>query len=415
MKKLRILLIAWSVPYPTNVGGRQRTNLLYRALSELGDVDLISLNDPSRYSEEQLAVMRNEFGLIAMEPITLAGKQGFWRYFYRLSPKWVNRIAHNWNPARTFYQVDHELIGKLKKQLHYDQYDLIIGRYARSLAKLGLPEDGLPPVILDIDDLDTDAYVSRSIQEGQSSWARFVLRRHVKKIEIAERELLQKLQHLWVANPDNLNHEVLKEAKLLPNVPFVRDEDPVNDDVVLECNHTVMTIGSYGHAPNVRGVDWFLDEVWPLVLRKMPAARFEIYGSQMSNELKSRWGQLPGVEAIGFVEHVADAYRNCSLAVCPVLSGAGTNIKVIEAGMHRRQCVLTEAASRGFSCDPNLSSLLQVGASAPEMATLILELLNDSTENQSGADRFRDVVQEHYSYTHFAKVVKDTVTGVFSL
>lgn len=62
--KLQILFIAWSVPYPTNVGGRQRTNLLYRALSELGELDSVSLHNPECDSADEVAIMRQEYGLI---------------------------------------------------------------------------------------------------------------------------------------------------------------------------------------------------------------------------------------------------------------------------------------------------------------------------------------------------------------
>ena len=405
MKKLRILLIAWSVPYPTNVGGRQRTNLLHRALSELGDVDLISLNDPSRYSEEQLGVMRKEFGLIAMEPITLAGKQGFWRHFYRLSPKWVNRIAHNWNGSKSLYQRDHGLLQRLGDKLDLDQYDLVVGRYAKSLAKLGLP-DGETPTLLDVDDLDSDAYQSRIDQPGQSFLVRMLLRRHLLNIRGAQFSFLKRVKHLWVANPENLEHAELKDSELLQNIPFVATDEPINEAPVGDESFSAMTIASYNHRPNVEGVDWFLQKVWPVVLQQQPKAVFNIYGSQMSDGLRARWASHPGVNAIGFVEYVADAYRESALAVCPVLSGAGTNIKVLEAGMHNRMCVVTRVASRGFAA---LGEYLSVCDDAHGMAEAIVSLLSDRERNRAQAEGFSEAVKQSYSYKHFSNVVKDSV------
>lgn len=405
---MRILYIAWSVPYPTNVGGRQRTNLLFRALSELGDVELISLNDPSRYSEEQLEVMRKEFGLIAMEPITLAGKQGYWRYFYRLSPKWVNRIAHNWNGSKALYQTDHGLLQRLGAKLDLDQYDLVVGRYAKSLAKLGLP-DGKTPTLLDVDDLDSDAYQSRIDQPGQPCLARMLLRRHLQNIRESQFSFLKRVKHLWVANPENLEHAELKHSELLQNIPFVATDEPINETPVENESFSVMTIASYNHRPNVEGVDWFLRRVWPIVLQQQPKAVFNIYGSQMSDGLRARWAAHPGVNAIGFVEFVADAYRECALAVCPVLSGAGTNIKVLEAGMHNRMCVVTRVASRGFA---SLGEYLSVCDDAHGMAEAIVNLLSDRECNRAQAEGFSEVVKQSYSYGHFSMVVKHSVEAV---
>jgi glycosyltransferase involved in cell wall biosynthesis len=405
---MKILYIAWSVPYPTNVGGRQRTNLLHRALSEIGDVDLIALNDPSRYTEEQLTIMRDEFGLIAMEPITLAGKQGFWRYFYRLSPRWVNRIAHNWNGSKSLYQTDHSLLLRLGDKLNLDQYDLVVGRYAKSLAKLGLP-DGETPTLLDVDDLDSDAYQSRIDQLGQSFLARLQLRRHLRNIREAQFSFLKRVKHLWVANPENLEHAELKHSELLQNIPFVATGEPINQTPVGDESLSAMTIASYNHRPNVEGVDWFLQKVWPVVLQKQPKAVFNIYGSQMSDELRARWAAHPGVNAIGFVEYVADAYRECALAVCPVLSGAGTNIKVLEAGMHNRMCVVTRVASRGFAA---LGEYLSVCDDAHGMAEAIVNLLSDRESNRAQAEEFAEAVKQRYSYEHFSKVVKHSVEAV---
>jgi hypothetical protein len=411
---MRILYIAWSVPYPTNVGGRQRTNLLYRALSELGEVDMISLNDPSRYSEYELKVMRQEYRLIGIEPITLAGKQGVWGYFYDLSPKWVNRFAHNLNPERSFYARDDQLISRLGDALDYDKYDLIVGRYARSLAKLGLPREGMPPVILDVDDLDTDAYESRLKQDGQGFLKRMFLKMHVGKIQKAQRDFLSQLKYLWVANPDNLKHPDCSLATVLPNIPFTEGRSDRNQEPVMRDCNIVMTIASYQHQPNVDGVEFFLNRVWPLVLEQNSKAIFKIYGSNLSDSLRQRWGVQRGVEVIGFVEHVFDAYRDCALAVCPVQSGAGTNIKVVEAGFQGRLCIVTEAASRGFSSNPALVDCLPVGRSPKVLAKLIVDYLQDWDANCTVTAQFQSAIESNYSYEGFSALVQEKVEHVLN-
>lgn len=409
MKDLRILYLTWHPPHPTDVGARQRSNLLYRGLSELGEVDLVVLNAPDLFSADELDVMRREYGLIGMAAMTRPSDFGFWRWLKPLAPRLVHQVAHNLNPARSFFAKDQRLISKLGDALEYGEYDVIVGRYARSLAKLGLPQLGLPPVVLDIDDLDTDVYESRLRQEGQGRFAKLILSMHLYRIRKAENKLLSQIKYLWVANPDNLKNPTLQGARMLSNIPFVCGDDPINREAIAPGNKTIMTIASYGHTPNVVGVDWFLNKVWPLVIQAVPDANFSIYGSQMSEALKVRWAMFPNVQAIGFVEKVADAYRNCSLAVCTVLSGAGTNIKVIEAGMHRRQCVLTDSASRGFSSDSKLNGILKVGKSAEQVATHITEILNTPTKNQEDADQFCQIIQQNYSYEHFSSVVRQTV------
>jgi hypothetical protein len=410
--KLRILFIAWSGPYPTNVGGRQRTNLLYRALSELGEVDFVSLHNPERYSADEVTIMRQEYGLIGMAPLTMPADFGFWRRLKPLAPRWVNRIAHNLNPARSFYARDERLIAKLGDALDYGKYDLIVGRYARSLAKVGLPKDGVPPIVLDVDDLDTDAYESRLKQEGQGFWCRMLLKRHVSKIQKAQRDLLSQLKHLWVANPDNLKHPDCSLATVLPNIPFTGSRSDRNQEPVAKDCNVVMTIASYQHQPNVEGVEQFLTGVWPRVLEQHPKAVFRIYGSNLSDELRDRWSRHGGVEVVGFVENVSDAYRECALAVCPVQSGAGTNIKVVEAGFQSRLCVVTESASRGFASDPALANCLPVGRSAYEFAELIVRYLVDRDANRAMTAQFGAAIELNYSYEGFSSLVREKVEQI---
>ncbi len=274
MKKLRILLIAWSVPYPTTVGGRQRTNLLHQALSELGEVDLVALHDPKRYREEDISVMRKDYGLVGMAPFTMPADFGFWRWLKPLAPRWMNRIAHNLNPARSFYAKDERLIATLGDALDYGKYDLIVGRYARSLAKLGLPRKGLPPVVLDIDDLDSDAYESRLNQAGQGLFTKILLARHVKKLRKAQHQLFSQLDYLWVANSENLADTDLRSARVLPNIAFCAKGTPINEQPPQVDCLNVMTLASFGYEPNVEAVDWFLNSVWGAVRKAVPKARF---------------------------------------------------------------------------------------------------------------------------------------------
>ncbi len=135
----------------------------------------------------------------------------------------------------------------------------------------------------------------------------------------------------------------------------------------------------------------------------------------MSVENKARWSQIDGVDALGFVEYVADAYRDCAFSVCPVLRGAGTNIKVIEAGMHHRACVVTEASARGFSCHPDIRPVLPIAKDAKELTAHVLELLQDHSKNCSFAKKFAEVVHRDFSYEGVREVVKDTVRAALSV
>lgn len=401
---MRILLCTWTLPYPTDIGGRQRTNLLYNALAELGDVDCLVLDGLNGLGCSDLSILRERYNVIANAPMTHASGRGLWQCLPVRKGAFFNRLAHNIDASRSLYSADARLLQELEGKVCFDDYDVIVGRYAKSLSKLGLP-NGRVPVLLDIDDLDSDVYASRLNEPGKGVFERFILKQHLRNIQKRLPKLLKRIDHCMVANVNNLDGEGVGSVSVLPNIPFNLPKMPEPMLIASEYARTMMVIGSYNHPPNRQGVQWFLDHVWPKVLRSVPDAKFRIYGSAMTDDLKANWGARHGVEAIGFVESVEAAYRDCALTVCPVNYGAGTNIKVLESFAYGRQCVLTRAAARGFETEPCFEGLLAIADASEAMASQIVTVLNNPDRTLEVAGRLQRVVEKYYSRSSFNEAV----------
>lgn len=94
---------------------------------------------------------------------------------------------------------------------------------------------------------------------------------------------------------------------------------------------------------NRDAVKWFLAEVWPEVLRRVPGARLKVFGG-----VAKGLNPAPGVDLIGRVPMVADAYRHCALMVNPMRSGTGLQTKTIESLMHGSAVAGTSVALSGM-------------------------------------------------------------------
>jgi len=106
-------------------------------------------------------------------------------------------------------------------------------------------------------------------------------------------------------------------------------------------------LGNFEHAPNLEGVVWFISQVWPSLLVKLPGVEFVIYGSN-AHLLPSDIYQVEGVEVFGWVEDVDDAYNSSRIFIAPLLSGAGVKGKVVGALAHGVPCILSEIAAEGI-------------------------------------------------------------------
>lgn len=141
----------------------------------------------------------------------------------------------------------------------------------------------------------------------------------------------------------------------------------------------LLFIGSFAHLPNLLALQYFLDEVWPLlgpgfVLHVIAGARPE-YFLDFHRQRVSIDVSRPGIELEGFVSDVRSAYERAEIVVAPLTASAGTNIKVLEALAMGRAVVSTPAGIHGL--DLSAGRELIVAASAREMAEAIQMLSSD--------------------------------------
>ena len=101
---------------------------------------------------------------------------------------------------------------------------------------------------------------------------------------------------------------------------------------------------------NVEGVQWYIDEVVPLLPRGF---RTVIVGS-VTKEIKN---YPQNVDVIPFVEDLEDIYGNSKICICPMLRGTGMKIKVVEAMAHGIPVVCNERGVDGLP-DKMLSGCL---------------------------------------------------------
>jgi glycosyltransferase involved in cell wall biosynthesis len=401
----RILLVTSAPPWPTNNGGRQRTFLLYQALSKIGVVDLICICYPEDFSEADMVVLRERFNLLAMVPESRVSMRFPWTLLERFSPKSVGRAAELFDFGRSLLKPTPKVLRALDGRYKPENYDLVVGRYLPSIAAVGLPVD--VPVCLDVDDLDTDR-LSGKLRNPDYTWLhRFIFKRQIGSITKRLPSFLKKFDHVWVCNPKNRSQFGLSKATVLPNIPLLEAAGEASQPLDFPAeSREVGVIASFRYDVNEQGMNWFLERVWPSVVKSVPEANLKIYGSGISSVMRERWSEKPRVSVVGFVGEVEDAYRSSALMVCPVLAGGGTNIKVVEAAYFGRVCVLTEAATRGYREYPELKDILQFGESASAMSSVIVKLLLSADDNKALARSHRDVFQALFSLEKFEKNVR---------
>ncbi len=133
--------------------------------------------------------------------------------------------------------------------------------------------------------------------------------------------------------------------------------------------------GSFGHRPNLEGLDWFLKQVWPRVRSEWPEARFVVAGRNPPAGLVAEAG--PGVEFAGFVPDILDFYAANAVTVVPLLSGGGVKIKTVEAMLAGSAIVSTRIGVEGTGAGQGEHALVEDDAAA--FARAVVRVLADNS------------------------------------
>ncbi len=153
---------------------------------------------------------------------------------------------------------------------------------------------------------------------------------------------------------------------------------------------TMLFLGSFRHLPNRAALGWFLEEVLPMVTAKCPAARLVVVGAEMPPP--HSLPQSPAIELRGRVDDAREPLGRYSLFVCPVLSGSGVRVKLLEAFAAGIPAVSTRLGAEGLSrTDGELCALADDPAG---FAAKIVELFRHPKSAAEMAGRARREVED---------------------
>lgn len=149
---------------------------------------------------------------------------------------------------------------------------------------------------------------------------------------------------------------------------------------------TMLFLGSFRHVPNQEALVWFLNHVLPRVHERRPSARLIVIGSDPPPR-----HSLPktgdNVELVGFVDDIRKPLRDYSVFVCPILSGSGMRVKLLEAFAAGIPVVSTRMGAEGLArIDGELCGLADDPAG---FAGRVVDLLENPDKAARMAERAR--------------------------
>jgi sugar transferase (PEP-CTERM/EpsH1 system associated) len=158
---------------------------------------------------------------------------------------------------------------------------------------------------------------------------------------------------------------------------------------------TCVFVGALDYRPNVDGVVWFCEEVWPKILQKRSAARLFIVGRSPDRDVK-RLAELPGVEVPGMVPDVRPWIQRAAVVVVPLRIARGVQNKILEALAMGRPVVASPVCLGGLGTVAGRDLLS--ASTTDEWAASLLGLFDDPERCSRLAASGRAFVEENHCW-----------------
>jgi len=156
----------------------------------------------------------------------------------------------------------------------------------------------------------------------------------------------------------------------------------------------IMFIGGFVHPPNVDAVEFFLDEVWPLIERRVPELKVHIVGSKTPQRIARRTNNRVIIH--GFVADLNPLYQQVRLSIAPLRYGAGVKGKVNQSMAHGVPVIATSMATEGMFLTDGVDVLIADQAAA--FAEAVIRAYTDSDLWQKLSDGGVNNIERHFSF-----------------
>lgn len=167
------------------------------------------------------------------------------------------------------------------------------------------------------------------------------------------------------------------------------NDEPGNFDVVM--------VGRHSWYPNADAAEFFLDEIWPLIVEREPGAMWTIVGRNPLPRVLEAAEADDRIRVLGFVDDLRRTVRDAAVFVCPYRDGGGTRLKVLDALAMRKAMVSTSIGAEGLPLEPGKHYLL--ADTAREFADRVIELFRHPERRGELGDAGREFVVTGYDWS----------------
>lgn len=263
------------------------------------------------------------------------------------------------------------------------------------------------------DSVDCISYLFRQAAgHSKSLFGRLVTLLELKKTRDFEGWLPSRFDHVLMTSA--IDKEALlalspntgqfPPVSVLPNGVDTKYFHP--DESVIREPSTLILSGKMSYHANVTMALYFVNEVLPLIWSRQPRVRLIIVGKDPPAKVRTL-GNHPQINVTGTVDNMRPYLQRATVAVVPLVYGAGVQNKVLEAMACATPVVATPGAVAALNVVPERDLL--IGRDAQEFAAQVIKLIESPIYQRRIGDAGRKFVERYHDW----KLIIARLEGIY--
>ena len=198
--------------------------------------------------------------------------------------------------------------------------------------------------------------------------------------------------------PSSFEKEYIENELKLNNAevitPYLYNLNTMTKHNDFDNSRDIIFVGS-SHGPNLNGLLWFINDIFPLVVKQIPDIVLNIVGSSIAPEIKKI--KSKNIKVVGYLseEELNELYSKTKLSIAPLRYGAGIKGKIIDSLYHSTPVVTTPIGVEGIDDKYNL---VKVSINEKDYAENIVELYSNKQKWDSLIPLYAKFIEENYSF-----------------
>ena len=294
-------------------------------------------------------------------------------------------------PLQVSYYQSKKMEKLVREKLSQDKFDMVFVHLIRMAEYV---KDYKIYKILDMTDAQSLNY-TRAMSYTTGKWS--IIHRFEKELVLGyEKNIWRYFDKTYVVSPvdqhylksldNNMNIEVLPNGVDVQKYTF-RLSDHQNKQICF--------IGNMRTFPNTDAVVWFCREIFPMIKKEIPEAKFYIVGTEPSRRVR-QLSKIKDVYVTGEVPNVNEYVWNSAVSVAPIRVGAGIQNKILESMALGTPVVTTSIGLEGIEALPD--EHLLVADSPEEFARTVVQLIREKELRMQISQKARNLIEEKYTW-----------------